>query len=173
MKEVCRCALIKYRVRWCKVPYHNKSCNSFNGATVTLVTIVLWWKLCDGVTVNLTVILIFLLSLLQLRPLIAIPPGTSPIPSVSLSLCAVHTVIGRIRQTSALVCWPTVFACSAEIQTSPLRNLTISLNDSNDRTNQFHNEAKTTHCGINRVCIDPKLSACSTVHFCCVVVCSV
>ncbi len=35
------------------------------------------------------------------------------------------------------------------------------------------NEAKTSHCGINRVCIDPKLCACSRVCFCCVVVCSV
>lgn len=147
MKDVCHC-VIKYRVWLCKMPYHNKSCNSFNGATVTLVTIVLWWKLCDGVTVNLTVILIFPLSLLQLRPLIAIPPGTSPIPSVSLWLCAVHTVM----------CWKHWPQSSKHLllfagrrSWSVQQKWTISLNDSNDRLNQFHNEAKTSHCGINSV----------------------
>lgn len=98
---------------------------------------------------------------------------------LSVTMCCSHshvlTTLAAIQQTSALVSWPTVFACSAEIKTAPLMNLTISLNDASDRTkrNQFHNEAKTSHCGMNRVCIDLKWRACSRVHFCCVVVCSV
>jgi len=87
---------------------------------------------------------------------------------MSSSHSHVLTTLAAIQQTSAFVSWPTAFACSAEIKTAPLRNVTISLIDWSDRTkhSQFPNEAKTSHCGINRVRIDPKRCACSRVHFC-------
>lgn len=160
------------------MPYHNKSCNCFIVGTVTLVTTVFWWKLCNGKTVNCIFLSLFSLSVSFAAEAIDSDPSRYvfyPI-CLSLAMCCSHShvlkTLAAIQQTSARVSWLTVFACSAEIKMAPFRNLTISLNDSSDRANhnQFHNEAKTSHCGINRVCIDPKLCACSRVRFRCAVV---
>lgn len=173
LRKTCMCKsglpLIKYWVRWCKMPYHNKSCHSIIVAIVTLVTLVWWRNSQPSVSLSLS----FAAEAIDSDP----SRYVSHTICLSVTMCCSHshvlTTLAAIQQTSALVSWPTVFACSAEIKTAPLRSVTISLNDLSDGTkhNRFHNEAKTSHCGINKSVYWP--CACSRVHFCCVVVCSV
>lgn len=112
--------------------YHNRSCNT-KVATVTLVTIEFWWKLCDGVTVNCNFFFLSLCSLSVCFAAEAIDSDPSRYVShpicLSVTMCCSHShvlkTLAAIQQTSALVSWPAVFACSAEMKTAPLRNLMI------------------------------------------------